>query len=344
MNVLDLAIEIGLEPRRTSSTNGGEFHSTCPVQGCGGKDRFCIWPDELPNGRYWCRQCQVRGDAIQFCRDFLSLTFQESCEKVGQKPLEIARPRRVNLISSFSPLPYTLPSGAWQKRACDFVESSFNRLKADPTLINRDKDRGISPDSISRFMLGWNSFTRFEEVELWGLNHELREGKKICLPEGIVIPSFRDGQLCSVKIRRAGPTQTDGFAKYQIIPGGACVPLIHGRKEGLVLLLESELDSVLVQQEVGDLCTSVALGSVSMKPDLELHEIFKKAPAILYALDFDDAGKKRYGFWRSLYSHLYPWPVPKGKSPGDAYLEGVNLRMWVEGGLKTYFKGGNCGK
>ena len=45
-------------------------------------------------------------------------------------------------------------------------------------------------------------------------------------------------------------------------------------------------------------------------------------------------GKKAYKFWRDTYPHVQPWPVPRGKSPGDAFKEGVNLRLWIEAGLK----------
>jgi len=41
MNILDLAEELNLSPKKAASTNGGEYKSTCPK--CqDGKDRFCI--------------------------------------------------------------------------------------------------------------------------------------------------------------------------------------------------------------------------------------------------------------------------------------------------------------
>ena len=80
MNILDLVREINLHPKRVSSTNGGEYKSECPK--CqAGTDRFCIWPNEGDSGRYWCRVCECNGDGIQFCRDFLGMTFQEACNK-----------------------------------------------------------------------------------------------------------------------------------------------------------------------------------------------------------------------------------------------------------------------
>jgi len=41
-NVLDIAMEKGLAPKKVAQTNGGEYASPCP--GCNGSDRFRIWP------------------------------------------------------------------------------------------------------------------------------------------------------------------------------------------------------------------------------------------------------------------------------------------------------------
>lgn len=53
------------------------------------------------------------------------------------------------------------------------------------------------------------------------------------------------------------------------------------------------------------------------------------------ALDFDEAGKNAYAFWKSTYPNIKPWPVPKGKSPGDAYTVGINSSEWVKAGVRS---------
>lgn len=101
-----------------------------------------------------------------------------------------------------------------------------------------------------------------------------------------------------------------------------------------ILVLESELDAILIQQFASDLCCCLALGGVSKRPDQEAHELLKRSPLILLALDYDEAGKKEYPFWMSLYPSLRPWPARKGKSPGDSYkLHQIDLRKWVLDGL-----------
>ncbi|MES2344647.1 MAG: primase-helicase zinc-binding domain-containing protein [Chlamydiota bacterium] len=76
MSLLHFAQELGISPKRIASTCGGEYHSPCPK--CGGKDRFIIWKE---TGRYWCRQCDLKGDSIQFCRDFFGCVQSECCFK-----------------------------------------------------------------------------------------------------------------------------------------------------------------------------------------------------------------------------------------------------------------------
>src|SRR5215813_3575780 len=64
--------------RRVANTNDGEYAGPCP--GCGGKDRFRVWPRE---GRYWCRGCGRRGDTIQYLRHFHGLSFAEAKRVLG---------------------------------------------------------------------------------------------------------------------------------------------------------------------------------------------------------------------------------------------------------------------
>jgi len=55
---------------------------------------------------------------------------------------------------------------------------------------------------------------------------------------------------------------------------------------------------------------------------------------ILFAMDFDEAGKNAFKFWKSAYPNIKAWPVPITKGPGDALKAGVDLRQWILLGLK----------
>ena len=83
---LDL-VEQAVPLKRVASTNGGEFSGPCP--GCGGEDRFHVWPE---TGRYWCRGCGRKGDTIQFLRDFQGLSFRDACRVIGREILPTGSP------------------------------------------------------------------------------------------------------------------------------------------------------------------------------------------------------------------------------------------------------------
>ncbi len=63
---------------------GDEYVGACPD--CGGKDRFHIWPSDGETGRFWCRQCDKRGDGIDYLRWQHNMTFKQACEATGKTP------------------------------------------------------------------------------------------------------------------------------------------------------------------------------------------------------------------------------------------------------------------
>ena len=331
MNLLDLATELQLLPKRKASTHGGEYSSSCPNPSCGGKDRFLIWPEK---GTYWCRQCEMSGDAIQFCRDFFSLSYRDACAKLGTVPKENLNNKINHTRREFCPATASAPTDLWRKRAIDFVHTAHQNALESSEALHLLQGRGFNLDIIKKFKLGWNPFNRFDASNLWGID-SMGGKKTIWLPKGIVIPTFFDSSVMKLKIRRADWNKEDQFAKYIEISGSRKTASLYGGNSKLpYLILESELDAMLVQQVAGDLCNCLAIGGAGKKPDLYCHQILQRSSSIFFALDFDDAGKKAYRFWRLTYPQLKAWPVPRGKSPGDAFLEGVDLRQWLELGIQ----------
>lgn len=336
MNILDLAETLNLSPRRTASTNGGEYKSKCP--NCqDGIDRFCIWPNQGKSGRYWCRVCEIKGDAIQFCRDFLGMTFQEACQKLNcTQSLSNTPLIKRKAFTPNVPLPVT---SSWQQAAKRFIASSHKELIGQPEIIESLSKRGFTLDTIQRFSLGWNFQNLFEERQKWGMPTEIKENghfRRQWLPEGIVIPTFVNNEPIKIKIRRNTWTSEDSLPRYVEISGSSHTLSIYGDKPKPVIIVESELDAMLIQQEASHLVCSVALGGVSKKPDTATHEWLKQAPLILLSLDFDETGKKKYAFWMRLYSNLRPWPSPYTKSPGDAFEKsGINIVSWIKCGLSS---------
>ncbi len=335
MNVGDLLEEMGVQPKLVASCKGGEYHSRCPDPQCDGKDRFCYWPKQGDDGRYWCRQCLRSGDAIQFCRDFMGMDFPSACAKVGRRPT-LTPKSSVPTIKQFIPKVLSISSEQWIQKASDFLQRAHEYLIKHPHLMNQDKDRGLTLQSIVDFQLGWNAADIFDPRQLWGLPDLSTEGgaRFLCLPQGIVIPSFRENIPIRIKIRRHKWKPDDAYPKYHIVAGGMTCPAIYGDVSKPPVVVESELDAMLIQLFAADLCCCIASGGASIRPDEMVDKLLRQSTVILYALDFDEAGKKAFVFWKSTYPQLNPWPVPKGKSPGDAFNDyGVDLRAWIKQGI-----------
>lgn len=340
MNVLDLVQELNLSPKKAASTNGGEYKARCP-QCQDGKDRFCIWPNQGPSGRYWCRVCNCKGDGIQFCRDFLGMTFKEACQRMN------VTPKFQRKLNSYNPFPTTkfIPKKAiplnqrWQNAAKSFIEISHKQLMCNPEALKHLTERGFSLDIIRRFCLGWNPENLFEDREIWGMPQIIKENgypKRQWLPKGIVIPSYRGNDLNKLKIRRTDWYKKDDLPKYVEVSGSNQSISMYGDNSKPIIIVESELDAMLIQQYASHLVCSIALGGVSKKPDQEIHNIFKKAAIILLSLDYDDPGKRRNAFWMKLYPNIRSWPSPHAKSLGDAVqLFKVDILNWINVGLTT---------
>ncbi len=320
--ILELAMTIGLHPKKTSSTRGGEFHSACPS--CGGTDRFAIWPK---SGRYWCRQCKTSGDAINFCREFMGMSFHEAQARVGKKnDLYVERSESVVIT----------PPKSWEDKACAFVQGCHQRLLMDPRTIDLLKERGLSVETVQTYLVGWNPVTQYVKREEWGLEKKVERGveKKFWIPSGIVIPTFHEHALHKIKIRRHEWCEGDAFGKYYILPGSVDVmPIFGDQSMDVVVVVEAELDAMLVAQEAGSISCCLALGGAQKRPSESIRQWLLQKNAVLLALDFDEAGKKECPYWHSTFANVILWPPPVGKSSAEAHELGVDLRAWVLAGI-----------
>lgn len=328
----DLIRQIGIIPKKASSTHGGVFHSSCP--NCGGVDRFTIWNGE---NRYWCRGCEQSGDSIQFCRDFLGMSFSEARVKTGQSSLDTfySCPPKASppsfYVSAASP-----PPTQWKRKASVLVEHLHGRLLDDPKALEALYKRGLNDDTIRLNRLGYLGTNVYLSKEEWGLESDK---KKLWVPAGHFIPFFgEDGFPFRIKIRKTAVTYVNRFGKYCHLTGGASnwMAIFGQFDHPTVILVESEFDAMLTIQEAGNLCCCVALGGATHRPDLSTYSWLKKKTNILFALDFDEAGKKAYPKWQSAFPQLIPFPVPRGKSPEEAHVvHKINLSQWIWNGLKA---------
>jgi len=342
MDLLSLIDSDGGTLKKVSNTHGGEWAGPCPF--CGGKDRFLVWPER---GRWWCRVCNRGGDSIDFLREFKGMSFKEALFTVKRIRPSAFRPASRDALSKEKSV--SLPTLQWTEHAEALLSAATANLAAvseDQESLDFDgfvedgmifplpgamRSRAITSSSIQKARLGWFGYQQQDSRSAWGLP-EIEGHNTLIIPAGLLIPAFNmEGDLIRIRIRRKSLYNGQ---RYYIFPGSSCAPMaLKGGNGRVVVIVESELDAILLHQECGDIVTTIALGSASIKPDTQTDSILQAAKLILISLDSDNAGEKASQFWLNTYSQAKRWMVPVGNDPSDAIQQGVNIRNWIIAGM-----------
>ncbi|MFH0730752.1 MAG: primase-helicase zinc-binding domain-containing protein [Pseudomonadota bacterium] len=337
MNIIELLQIDGISPIHAS---GGEYHSPCPE--CGGRDRFSSWPERAnANGRYLggrfvCRGCGIYGDAGAYLMKRRGMTFTQAVKELGIDPGQMPAGNHQQGRTWQPAAPGPPPPAAWQKKARAFVDHCAGQLERSSEGMEWLRtERGLSVETIRKSGMGWNNQDKWESRSGWGLPEEISRAtgkpKKVWLPAGLTIPFCLEDQLHRIRIRRREP----GTGEKYILAGGSDGKraMTFWQDQRAVAVFESELDGLLVQQEAGDLCGVVSLGSAAMKPDSELHGRLMKAERVLVCLDSDEPGARAaWGHWRN-YPGFKRWPAIKGKDATEQWRAGIPVKQWIEAGL-----------
>ena len=342
MNILDLLQEDKIIYKKVSA-NKEEYTSPCPK--CDGKDRFCISPNK--GGLWYCRRCNKGGGIVQYLTEFRKMSYQDACLFLGQNPTFsgiTSRLKRISHPSSniWKPTTHSSPPVQWQKEADDFIKRAENNLWSETCVDIRSwlfTDRGLNEETIKSARLGYNPSNFYCQRERWGLPPRIDENgksKDLWLSVGLVIPYIHNQQIQRIRIRLQNPI---GDLRYYILSGSiAAIPMMLNPKEYMVVV-ESELDGILINQVAGDIVGVIALGAVGIRPDKEAFEILRQAKLILVSLDSDEAGaKESFNWWGKYFSNSRRWCPINGKDPTEAYQKGLNLRSWILAGLSNFVK------
>jgi hypothetical protein len=79
-------------------------------------------------------------------------------------------------------------------------------------------------------------------------------------------------------------------AVYYLLRGSNTRAMVLGTVTPVSVLVESELDGLLLNQEAGDLVNVISLGNAQTRPDQGAAEILNQSKLILVFLDADQAG------------------------------------------------------
>ena len=349
MNILDLVKEAGFEPKRKGVN---EYGCACPF--CGGEDRFVVWPDSpdedgsYNGGRFWCRKmCRKAGNAINFLREYQGMSYLEACDRLKLEPKEKFHQTPRFRQEYNPPRVVNNPPELWQEKATAFVSWAHSSLMNNPHALSLVTGRGFTLESIAKFKIGFNPKKIERKRTEWGLSDINEQGKSILnLHTGLIIPVFSGENVVKIKVRRttyekeqidyeiaikAGSKPKYKPSKYLSISGGRSSPAIYGNTSlSVAFVQESEFDPLLIQQECGDICYSIALGGSSNPMDKDTYQVIKKTPIVLFCPDFDESGIDSWVIWKRKIPSLVQIITPFEKSPGDAYLAGLDLREWIK--------------
>jgi len=346
MDIRELMQSDGFGLIKVSATHGGEWATACPW--CGGTDRFHVLTDKKE--RFWCRRCNIKGDAIDYLQRYRKISYREARRIVGKTPIS-AKPQSPRQRKNSE----AIPSGNWSKRAAELMfQAQENLLAITDDVDSLDYDgfkndtgihttpwqflhgRGLTRETAIRMGLGWMGYSEYNLRKEWGLPITDERHKNLLVPSGLYIPVCNsEGQLIRIRIRNK--TVKDG-KNYHLLAGSATIPLAFPCRAAtnvahVVMVVESELDALLLHQEAGDLVSVIGLGSAVIRPDKETQQILKDS-TIFVSLDTDEAGRQNfYQYWLKEYKNAIHWPVPVGKDPSDAYQQGLNIRVWIEAGI-----------
>jgi DNA primase len=327
MTILDL-VGRDITLRKVASTRGGEYTGPCPW--CGGRDRFRVWPDAEKPG-YWCRQCDRKGDAIQYLRDHDGLSFREACDRLGQ-PLPEA-PRQ-HSIPKHPPLAEA-PSARWQANAQTFIEACEQVLWTPAGAHARAylHRRGLQDETIRAARLGYHAGERWEDPERWGLS---ADHKKIYLLRGIVFPWWVGSEVWKITFRRDGK-DIPKDERYKPIAGGSntLYRVETLRPNAPAMLVEGTLDALSIMQEADDLTAVVAGGTTGGRLERWLGRLALSS-TILVSFDADEAGEQAAAWWlKALGAKAKRWR-PYWDDPNAMLQDGADLRAWVRAGVGSH--------
>lgn len=329
MKTIVSLIEPYIELRREKQSKES-YCGPCPFCG-GGDDRFVVWPDGNQStypGNYECRQCKTKGDAYHFCTEILGLSGRDALRYLGRRDrasfFKIEKP--LSHLDKLTPEKKTpeshrLDSKKWVDVAHRCVEYYHSKLlESEETLFWLSKKRGIKLETAIKFKLGLNSEEIYLKSDYWGLKGD----KKVYIPEGLIIPHINpSGDLTGIKIRTWKPTDlikplNAPYAPYIAIRGTETPYLFleQPQPHKTVIIVESELDGILLSQEVGDIYTPLALLTSGARPDIN----FDSPP--LYALDGDEAGQKNYIWWAKTHDALH---IEMNGDITDEWARGISL-------------------
>jgi DNA primase len=283
---------------------GREYHGLCPFH----NEKTPSFTVNEDKGFYHCFGCGAHGDAIGFEMQAGRLSFTEAVEKLAAEAgLEVpaASPEERRVEARRASLHDAMEA------ACAFFERQLKTAGGRPGLAYL-QDRGLTPETIARFRLGWAPDSR--EALKTGLMSDtlpealLVEAGLLKKPDGGGAPfdMFRGRVTFPITDRRGrviafgARTLGDGQPKYLNSPetplfhkGATLYGLAHAREaarsQGRVVAVEGYMDVIALHQ-AGFAYAVAPLGTALTEQ--QIGELWRLADEPTLCFDGDSAGQR----------------------------------------------------
>lgn len=328
---------------------GSRYAGQCPK--CGGSSETTRFITAIGSETGKCFSCGWRCNLISYLKEIKGMKCKEAWTYIGREcdrsdcpawnKCKGIRPVKSSshgtaavpqtATNTFTPSTATTPADFWQVKAAALVDYAHGELLKNADKLNYLADRGLNMAAVIKYRLGYLSADNYRERKAWGLPEELKENnqpKKLWIPAGIVIPFYSGVTVHRIRIRK-NEVRDDKDLRYYWLPGSGndLVTLSPGRRASCTI--ESDLDSLLIDHLAGDLVSTIPLGTCAARPKCSIKEQLENSAIILIALDNDKAGAENWLWWQQNYPQSVRLEVPKGKDPGEAWQQGVDLRAWI---------------
>jgi len=288
--------------------------------------------------------CDRSGDMVSYIEQYDNLSFSQACQRLDIDPQTIINYRRAN--KGLTPTVYrprekaiAETSDDWKMTAHALSRNTAACLKGEP--LDYLLSRGLSKDTIKRARLGYYPRYKVVRGDMWGL-----PGKRLLLPQGIVIPWFDTiGNVVCIRFRRLPSDESEDAKKYYGVDEktgeihryrairGVSSAYLYGSDRVVsgepVALFEGELDALIASQT--DVCPCVATGSTGWAHSEEALSLLSSCNKVLVCFDNDqnNAGENASHYWLDELSNAVRHR-PYWSDANTLALAGVDLKAWLE--------------
>lgn len=225
-----------------------EYAGACPW--CGGDDRFRVFTD---SGRYWCRKCDRKGDAIQYLREHEGMAFHQAQQWLADHGMA-AQPAPQGARRQKPPQP-----AEWRRKALAEVKRAYALLASDAGAAARVYllSRGLQPETWDAYRMGF-----LPDV---GIGWDAERRTFTTTAPAIVMPWYRGSAVIAVRYRFLEPQNDRGEVikakgKYgsrfstdrgTLLYGHQALDWDDDRSSQTVVLVEGELNAASIRQATG---------------------------------------------------------------------------------------------